>query len=62
MKAYYKKLFWFSTISFLLIDLLLICIAVTGLLHQQWGTQLYITFIETLVLSVIGFICGVWEL
>jgi hypothetical protein len=33
VKAYYKKIFWFSTMSFLLIDLLLICIAVTGLLH-----------------------------
>lgn len=62
VKFYRKKLMWFSIMSFLLIDLLLICIAVTGLLHQEWGTQLYITFIETLVLSVAGIDLGVWEL
>jgi hypothetical protein len=62
VKYYYKKLTWFSIMSFLLIDLLLICIAVTGLLHRENFDQLYITFIETLVLSVVGFMCGVWEL
>jgi hypothetical protein len=33
VKFYRKKLMWFSIMGFLMVDLLLICIAVTGLLH-----------------------------
>jgi len=44
------------------VDLLLICADISGLVDLEWGTQLYITMIETLILSLINIIAGAWEL
>jgi len=44
------------------VDLLLICADISGLVDLEWGTQLYITMIETLILSIFNIIAGAWEL
>lgn len=62
VKFYRKMMMWFCIAHFITIDLFLICIDVTGLLHLEWGNQLYITMIETLVLSLLGIGLGAWEL
>jgi len=44
------------------VDLFLICISITGLVQSEWGTQLYIAFIETLVLSLVNIGLSSYEL
>lgn len=44
------------------VDLLLICADISGLVDLEWGTQLYITMIETLILSIFNIVAGAWEL
>jgi hypothetical protein len=52
-----------ATIIFLIfVDLILICIDITGFLQIGWGNQLFITMIETMVLSLLSFILGAYEL
>jgi Na+/H+ antiporter NhaB len=53
---------WFCIAHFITIDLFLICIDISGLTMIEWGNQLYITMIETLVLSLVGLVLGSYEL
>jgi hypothetical protein len=53
---------WFQIVFIVCIDLALICIDVTGLTKIESGNQLFITMIETLVLSVLSIILGAIEL
>jgi len=53
---------WYQIIYLICIDLALICIDVTGLTKIESGNQLYITMIETLVLSILSIILGSIEL
>lgn len=62
VKFYRKMMMWFCIAHFITIDLFLICIDVTGLMHIEWGNQIYITMIETLVLSLAGIALGAYEL
>jgi hypothetical protein len=62
---YYRKMHtWFQIAYLIFIDLLLICIDITGLtkVEKQPWNQLYITMIETLVLSIFSIILGAIEL
>jgi hypothetical protein len=53
---------WFCIAHFIFIDLVLICIDISGLsLSVNWS-QLYITMIETLVLAIFGLVLGSIEL
>lgn len=62
VKFYRKLMMWFCVAHFVTIDLFLICIDVAGLTNIEWGNQLYITMIETLVLSLVGLTLGSIEL
>jgi len=44
------------------VDLFLICIAIPGLTEIDWGNQLYITMIETCVLSIVNILLSGYEL
>lgn len=44
------------------IDLFLICIDITGLVSIPWGNQLFITMVETMVLSTVSIALGSYEL
>lgn len=63
-KYYRKMMTWFQISHLIFIDLLLICIDITGLtkVEKQPWNQLYITMIETLVLSILSIILGAIEL
>lgn len=61
-KYYRKLLTWYSIVYLVCIDLALICIDVTALTQIEQGNQLFITLIETLVLSVLSVILGSMEL
>lgn len=61
-KYYRKMMTWFQIVFIVCIDLALICIDVTGLTKIESGNQLFITMIETLVLSVLSIILGAIEL
>lgn len=52
----------FGIIHMISVDLLLICADISGLVDLEWGTQLYITMIETLILSIFNIVAGAWEL
>lgn len=46
-----------------MVDLVLIVIGIAGIISVDfWSNQLYITFIETIVLSVLDIILGGYEL
>jgi hypothetical protein len=62
VKFYRKMMMWFCIAHFITIDLFLICIDISGLSVIEWGNQLYITMIETLVLSLVGLVIGSIEL
>ena len=62
VKFYRKMMMWFCIAHFITIDLFLICIDISGLTMIEWGNQLYITMIETLVLSLVGLVLGSIEL
>lgn len=55
---------WYQIIYLICIDLVLICIDITGLtkVEKQPWNQLYVTMIETLVLSLLSIILGSVEL
>ncbi len=53
---------WYQIAYIICIDLSLICIDITGLTQVESGNQLYITMIETLVLSILSIILGSIEL
>lgn len=53
---------WYQIIYLICIDLSLICIDVTGLTKIEPGNQLWITMIETLVLSILSIVLGAIEL
>lgn len=62
-EKYYRKMqTWYSIVHMITVDLFLICIDVTGIINGEWGNQLYITQIETLVLSLISIGLGSYEL
>jgi hypothetical protein len=61
-KYYRKILTWFTIIWIILVDLVLISIDVTGLTKVTADNQLFITMIETLVLSVLSIIFSSIEL
>lgn len=63
-KYYRKMMTWYQIIYLICIDLTLICIDITGLIKvekQPWN-QLFVTMIETLVLSILSIILGAIEL
>lgn len=62
VKTYRNRINWFGIVAMVTIDLLLICVGITGLLHIEWGNQLYINMIETVALSVISIILNAIEL
>jgi hypothetical protein len=53
---------WYQIAYIICIDLSLICIDITGLTKVESGNQLYITMIETLVLSILSILLGSIEL
>jgi len=53
---------WYSILYLICVDLALICIDVTALTQIEQGNQLFITLIETLVLSILSIILGSTEL
>jgi len=53
---------WYGIVHMITVDLFLICISITGLVQSEWGTQLYIAFIETLVLSLVNIGLSSYEL
>lgn len=53
---------WYQIAYIICIDLSLICIDITGLTKIESGNQLYITMIETLVLSILSIVLGSIEL
>lgn len=55
---------WYQIIYLICIDLVLICIDITGLtkVEKQPWNQLYVTMIETLILSLLSIILGSIEL
>ena len=60
---YYRKLqTWYSIVYLICIDLTLICIDITALTQIEQGNQLFITIVETLVLSILSIILGSCEL
>lgn len=61
-KYYRKMMTWYQIIYLICIDLALICIDVTGLTKIESGNQLFITMIETLILSILSIILGAIEL
>jgi hypothetical protein len=67
-KYYRKFLTWYQIVWLICIDLCLICIDITGLtkVENPWSgapwNQLYVTMIETLVLSLFSIILGCIEL
>lgn len=61
-KFYRKMMTWYCIVWMITVDLFLICIDITGLFTLEWGNQLYITMIETLVLSLLGIFLGSYEL
>lgn len=60
-KEYRNLINWYGLVTMIVVDLFLICIGITGLLHIPWN-QLFITFIETVVLSIVNIILGSIEL
>jgi hypothetical protein len=61
-KYYRKMMTWFQIAFIICIDLSLICIDITGLTKIESGNQLFITMIETLILSILSIILGSIEL
>lgn len=62
VKFYRKMMMWFCVAHFITVDLFTICIDITAIINMDWGNQLYITVIETLVLSLFGLALGAVEL
>lgn len=60
-KEYRNLINWYGLVTMIVVDLFLICIGITGLLHIPWN-QLFITFIETVVLSIVNIVLGSIEL
>ena len=60
-KEYRNLINWYGLVTMIVVDLFLICIGITGLLHIPWN-QLFITFIETVVLSIVNIILSSIEL
>jgi hypothetical protein len=61
-KDYRNMVNWYGIVHMITVDLFLICIAITGLITIEWGNQLFITMIETLVLSLINIGLSSYEL
>ena len=61
-KVYRNLINTYAIVTMICVDFVLICIDITGLLHIEWGNQLYITMIETCVLSIVSIVLGSYEL
>lgn len=61
-KVYRNLVNWYNIVTMITVDFFLICIDITGLIYIEWGNQLYITMIETCVLSVVSIILCSYEL
>ena len=60
---YYRKMqTWYMIAYIICVDLALICIDITGLFVVVPGNQLFITIMETLVLSILSIVLGCIEL
>jgi len=61
-KKYRNLVHWYGILTLVLVDLLLVCIDIPGIIQIEWGNQLIITMIETLVISLIIMGLSIYEL